>query len=362
LFTDSQNKTESYGNYLNAAGWKNEVINGAQEQSHRLDVLEKLIKFKCRILITTDLMARGIDIENINLIINLDLPHDCFTYLHRIGRAGRFGSYGIAITFLHGEEELGKFEKMLGDIGGSEVNVVRYPEESVAYDFWDFKHENGLENILERSVAETDDEKSVMNDTMLNNLALLNITRKLIDDQSTKEKENSFNLDALLEDYEQSLTEGGGEIVEKTGVKKIVKVEAPRVKETVEIEPENAKETVKESSKPPAAKQPEEVRRVIFKRTPADDQETASEISSSESESEASESETDEEDPEQDFDSEAEPEDIPQSHPLQSPPKPLPEPSLNPYTSFVSSDYSQWRNIYHFQLANIQSFIEMSRK
>lgn len=83
LFTNSQAKTDTYGNYLKKAGWQNEVINGSQDQQKRLDVLKKLIKYKCRILITTDLMARGIDIENINLVINLDLPYDCFTYLHR---------------------------------------------------------------------------------------------------------------------------------------------------------------------------------------------------------------------------------------------------------------------------------------
>lgn len=83
LFTNSQAKTETYGNYLKKIGWQNEVINGSQDQQKRLDTLKKLIKYKCRILITTDLMARGIDVENINLVINLDLPYEYITYLHR---------------------------------------------------------------------------------------------------------------------------------------------------------------------------------------------------------------------------------------------------------------------------------------
>lgn len=124
LFTDSQSKTESYGNYLSKLGWKNEVINGSQEQSQRLKILNKLAKYKCRILITTDLMARGIDIDNINLVINLDLPYDCFTYLHRIGRAGRFGTYGIAISLLNGEKDRLKFRKMLAEIGSNDSMVI----------------------------------------------------------------------------------------------------------------------------------------------------------------------------------------------------------------------------------------------
>lgn len=86
MFTNMQSRTESYSNYLEKSGFKNDALNGSMDQAKRLEILEKLKKFKCRILITTDLIARGIDIENINLIINLDLPYDCCTYLHRIGR------------------------------------------------------------------------------------------------------------------------------------------------------------------------------------------------------------------------------------------------------------------------------------
>lgn len=86
MFTNMQSRTESYSNYLEKEGFKNKALNGSMDQNQRLEILEKLKKFKCRILITTDLIARGIDIENINLIINLDLPYDCCTYLHRIGR------------------------------------------------------------------------------------------------------------------------------------------------------------------------------------------------------------------------------------------------------------------------------------
>lgn len=59
--------------------------------------IEAITTFKsggCRILVTTDLAARGIDASCINLVINLDLPWDAATYLHRMGRAGRYGSHG----------------------------------------------------------------------------------------------------------------------------------------------------------------------------------------------------------------------------------------------------------------------------
>jgi len=53
-----------------------------------------------RILITTDLLARGIDVQQVSLVINYDLPRNLENYLHRIGRSGRFGRKGVAINFV----------------------------------------------------------------------------------------------------------------------------------------------------------------------------------------------------------------------------------------------------------------------
>ncbi|KAH9630417.1 hypothetical protein HF086_016955 [Spodoptera exigua] len=98
--------------------WPAEKLHGQQEQNDRLDALKMLQDYKCRILIATDLAARGIDASNIDLVINFEPPYDWQTYLHRIGRAGRFGSYGIAVTILSkGEEEM-KFKRLLKSING----------------------------------------------------------------------------------------------------------------------------------------------------------------------------------------------------------------------------------------------------
>uniref|UniRef100_UPI00358F5E23 histone-lysine N-methyltransferase SUV39H2-like isoform X5 n=2 Tax=Myxine glutinosa TaxID=7769 RepID=UPI00358F5E23 len=75
-------------------------------QSQRLEAMERLKHFKCRVLISTDLMSRGIDADKVNLVVNMEVPKDWETYLHRVGRAGRFGTYGLAVTFCsQGEEE-----------------------------------------------------------------------------------------------------------------------------------------------------------------------------------------------------------------------------------------------------------------
>ena len=53
-----------------------------------------------RVLITTDLLARGIDVQSVSLVINFDMPTNFENYLHRIGRSGRFGRKGVAINFM----------------------------------------------------------------------------------------------------------------------------------------------------------------------------------------------------------------------------------------------------------------------
>merc|ERR1712038_1468189 len=58
-----------------------------------------------RVLIATDLLARGIDVQNVSLVINFDLPRDKENYIHRIGRSGRFGRKGCAINFVMDSEE-----------------------------------------------------------------------------------------------------------------------------------------------------------------------------------------------------------------------------------------------------------------
>ena len=56
-------------------------------------------------MVTTDIFGRGIDIEKINIVINFDMPHESDQYLHRVGRAGRFGTKGLAISFISSQKD-----------------------------------------------------------------------------------------------------------------------------------------------------------------------------------------------------------------------------------------------------------------
>jgi translation initiation factor 4A len=62
--------------------------------------MEQFIKGATRVMIATDIIARGIDVQQVSLVINFDLPTNRENYIHRIGRSGRFGRKGVAINFL----------------------------------------------------------------------------------------------------------------------------------------------------------------------------------------------------------------------------------------------------------------------
>lgn len=151
LFSNSQMRAESFANYLTTKEWTVDLIIGSQDQSIRTSTLDMFRQYKSRILITSDLMARGIDIENINLVINIDVPRESSTYLHRIGRCGRFGTKGIAITLISDEEDLTAFRKLLGRIGGNDIKIIKLP--SAEYfsdcDAWNFTSQDVASNSFE---------------------------------------------------------------------------------------------------------------------------------------------------------------------------------------------------------------------
>lgn len=128
IFTNYQTLAESISNILNQKGWSSTYISAAQKQSKRLEAVNTLKNFGCRILLSTDLTARGIDAANVDLVINYGMPRDAVTYLHRMGRAGRYGSKGTCITLCNDGKELKELQNILGVIGGTEMSVVRLPD------------------------------------------------------------------------------------------------------------------------------------------------------------------------------------------------------------------------------------------
>ena len=76
------------------------IMHGELEMTQRNIVMKQFRSGASRVLVTTDLLARGIDVQQVELVINFELPKDKESYIHRIGRAGRHGKKGTAINFV----------------------------------------------------------------------------------------------------------------------------------------------------------------------------------------------------------------------------------------------------------------------
>ena len=74
------------------------------KQMDRINKYNAFKDFKKRVMVATDILGRGIDVEKVNIVINYDMTESSDQYLHRVGRAGRFGTKGLAISFISSAE------------------------------------------------------------------------------------------------------------------------------------------------------------------------------------------------------------------------------------------------------------------
>ena len=107
VFTRTKHGADKVALQLNRNGVQADAIHGNKSQSARERTLSQFRHGRLRVLVATDLAARGIDVEGISHVINYDLPDDPESYVHRIGRTGRAGASGIALTFCDAEERTG---------------------------------------------------------------------------------------------------------------------------------------------------------------------------------------------------------------------------------------------------------------
>ena len=100
IYINSKNKLMEINDRLKEKGFPVECIHGELSGDLRKNIMDDFKSGKLRILLSTDLLSRGIDIQQLSLVINYDLPREKETYIHRIGRSGRYGRKGVSINFV----------------------------------------------------------------------------------------------------------------------------------------------------------------------------------------------------------------------------------------------------------------------
>jgi len=116
VFVRKKQEADEVAKELNLSGLKTSVIHGDKSSGVRARALEAFKEGKVRVLVATDIAARGLDIPHLNVVINFDIPHVTGDFVHRVGRTGRAGREGLAITLVSPKEEvaLKEVERLMG--------------------------------------------------------------------------------------------------------------------------------------------------------------------------------------------------------------------------------------------------------
>lgn len=122
VFVRTKVRAERVKKAMERVGVSSETIHGDKDQKDRFDVMDRFRNGEIKMLIATDVSARGIDVKGVNFVVNYDLPEQAENYVHRVGRTGRGNERGIAVSFCSEEEKpvLLEIEEYLG----KKINVM----------------------------------------------------------------------------------------------------------------------------------------------------------------------------------------------------------------------------------------------
>ncbi|MDU4143346.1 DEAD/DEAH box helicase [Clostridium sp.] len=156
IFCRTKENVDVEYDYLKSLGYSVDKIHGGMLQKDRISTMEKFKKGDFRILVATDIAARGIDVEGITHIINIDVPLEKEAYVHRIGRTARAGKSGKAITFVTPYED-----RFLNDI--EEYIGFKIPEKSLEEIFLDEKLLESEESVLKKKAKKKESKSKNIN-------------------------------------------------------------------------------------------------------------------------------------------------------------------------------------------------------
>ena len=118
IFCAKRDTADKIAQRMTAEGHRVDSLHGKLDTAARDRTIDEFRSGKCKVLIATNVIARGIDIQQVTLVINYDMPltqqgdPDAETYLHRIGRTGRFGRKGVSINFVHDDTSRRQMESI----------------------------------------------------------------------------------------------------------------------------------------------------------------------------------------------------------------------------------------------------------
>ena len=212
VFTMTKSDADRVTRELDLKGYEAAALHGDIMQNQREKVLERFRLKKTRILVATDVAARGIDITGLSHVVNYSLPFDTATYVHRIGRTGRAGTTGIAVTFVRPEErrKLGFLTKNILKATKSELKEGKIPS---IHEVLKIKEKRLMEELksklFETRLQEEDDftNPQVQKDTSSQNEKLTSIQNETCQNETTTDEEVLHTEDEINQSFQNQNTE-----------------------------------------------------------------------------------------------------------------------------------------------------------
>ena len=170
IFCSTKIMVDDLDEHLHSRGYQTDRLHGDISQAQRDRVMDKFRRRGFEFLVATDVAARGLDVDDLEVVFNFDLPNDAEDYTHRVGRTGRAGRKGLAFTFVSGQE-IYKLQSMVRwaklDIGRGKIPSLDEVEEARSSVFFEkiratleekkFKpHDRMIDRLLDQGYASTD--------------------------------------------------------------------------------------------------------------------------------------------------------------------------------------------------------------
>ncbi|ABC77686.1 DEAD/DEAH box helicase [Syntrophus aciditrophicus] len=151
VFVRTRIRAERVARAMERVGLHSLTIHGEKDQAERTSVMRKFKEGECNLLIATDVSARGIDIPDVNYVINYDLPEKAENYVHRVGRTGRGDNKGIALSFCSSDEKMRLQE--IQQFLNKEIEVVKVGKKDYGLTLGASSAKTGVEALIEEHEA-----------------------------------------------------------------------------------------------------------------------------------------------------------------------------------------------------------------
>jgi ATP-dependent RNA helicase DeaD len=197
VFCNTKRVTDEVTEELIARGIMAEALHGDLSQAQRTKVMNKFRKGHCSVLVATDVAARGIDVDNVEAVFNFDLPLDEENYVHRIGRTGRAGKSGAAISFVTGRKDMFRIKDLEKFI---KTSIERVTPPSVS-DLVDLKKAQFIKDVHRQITKEEDNSfyEEVIGQLLTEGLSLeqvaLGVIKMQLANSVHEMQEQNFELD-----------------------------------------------------------------------------------------------------------------------------------------------------------------------